>query len=483
MQKIKKFLFQNTTVRQTVAKNTFWLFFGEIIGRLLKIVIVVFATRKLGVEGWGIFSYSLAYVGFFYFLGDFGINTFLTREMSKNNSNKHKYLSTALILKIILLFIFFSASLLIGPNLGNIRLGLKMIVVFSTFCVSESLREFGISINRSLQKMEREGFSKILLSSLITILGIVLLSQNANPLSLITAYTIGSVISTFYIFWSIRSELKEIDWTFSKESLRVIYNFSWPLIIIAFFSFIFSIDSIMLGQMKSAVEVGLYSASVRLVQFSSIISSFIAISIFPILSKNEADVNRSALIFEKIMTIVIAIAIPITIGGIFFSQKLILLVLGPAYIAATPTLQILMVSILACFPDLIINNLIYSKNLQKIFLKTTSFGLAVNLVMNLFLIPRYGAMGAAISTTVAQLLIMSLNWRRLKKYVSFDIIPKTGKILISSLIMTLAIIILNLLGIYFIGVILVAVAVYGLSLYILKEPSFKEILLLITKHS
>ena len=62
MQKIKNFLFKNTNTKQTIAKNTFWLFFGEIIGRILKLGIVVFATRKLGVEGWGLFSYSLAYV-------------------------------------------------------------------------------------------------------------------------------------------------------------------------------------------------------------------------------------------------------------------------------------------------------------------------------------------------------------------------------------------------------------------------------------
>jgi O-antigen/teichoic acid export membrane protein len=482
MHKVKKFLFQNTTTKQTILKNTIWLFLGEILGRILKLILVVFATRKLGVEGWGIFSYGLAFIGFFYFLGDFGVNTFLTREMSKNNSSKYKYLSTALIIKIILLSIFFLASIILGPNLGKIKLDLSIVIIFSIFSVSESLREFGLAINRSLEKMEREGFSKILVSLLITCLGIFLILKNTTPLSLIMAYTIGSIISTFYIFWSIRDELKQINWVFSKENLKIIFDFSWPLIIISLFSFIFSIDSVMLGQIKSAAEVGLFSASVRLVSVMTIIPSFIATSLFPILSKSELDKEKSTLIFEKIMIIVIGIAIPITIGGVIFSQKIILSLLGPAYLEAVPVLNILMITILASFPDIILNNMIYSKNLQKIFLKTTSLGLIVSLILNLCLIPIYGAAGAAVSTTVSQLLIVTLNWRKLNTVIQFNVISKLGKIIISSIFMAIIIQVCNIIGMNFIITIIISICVYALSLNILKEPAFREVLLMVGKN-
>ena len=482
MQKIKNFLFKNTSTKQTVAKNTFWLFLSEVIGRILKFGIVIFATRKLGVAGWGLFSYSLAYVGFFYFLGDFGISTFLTREMSKESADKYKYLSTAFITKIALALLFFFISIIIGPHLGKIRLDFTTILIFSIFFVSESIRELGMSINRSLEKMEREGFTKILLNLSIMIIGIFLISQNANPLSLILAYTTGSIISTLYIFWSVRNELKKIDWVFSKENLKLIYNFSWPIMILGFFGFISTLDSILLGQMKSATEVGLYSASQKLISFISILPIFISASIFPILSRNEANNTKLAQIFEKIMVIIIAIALPATIGGIFFSQKIILLTLGTRYLAATPTLKILMISLLACFPDLILNNFIYSKNLQKIFLKTTSFGLATNLILNLLLIPQYGAVGAAVSTVTAQLLIMTLNWRKLNKFIPFKVFTKLGKICLASILMTLAILLCNIIGINFIITILIAIIIYALVLDKLREPSLKELVFLIKKY-
>ena len=482
MQKIKKFLFQNTSTKQTIAKNTFWLFFGEIIGRLLKLFIIVFATRKLGVEGWGLFAYSLSFISFFYFLGDFGVNTFLTREMSKDNASRHKYLSTAIILKVTLLATFFIVSLIIGPHIGRIRLPFTTILVFSTFFVSESLREFAMSINRSLQKMENEGLSKVLINLTITVVGIILVAKNHTSISLAIAYMIGSAISTFFIFWSIRSEFKNIEWKFSKTDFKTIYDFSWPLIILGFFTLVFSIDSIMLGQIRSESEVGLYAASQRLVQFASIIPTFISISIFPILAKRDSNQENPIRVFEKIMTIVMAIALPITIGGIFFSAEIVRIILGPQYIQAVPVLRVLMGTILALFPDMMLNNLIYSKNLQKIFLKTTSFGLGLNLILNVLLIPKFGAVGAAISTTSTQLLIMTLNWNRLKKNVSFSVLPKLKKIYLANIAMTLIILSCFYFNIKIIYTALIAILSYAGCLKLLKEPIIEELISFIKKN-
>ncbi len=479
MKKIKQFLFHNTSAKQTVAKNTIWLFSGEIVGRILKLAIVVFATRKLGVEGWGLFSYALAFVSFFYVLGDFGINTFLTREMSRESADRSTYLATSVIVKLVLLGSFFIASLLIGPHIGKIALSFGTVLVFSTFLVFESLREFALSINRSMEKMEREGFSKILINAIITVLGIILIIRNNTPLSLALAYMTGSIVSTIYIFWSVRNEFKGLTWKFSKEQFKILYEFSWPLIILGLFSFIFSIDSIMLGQMKSATDVGLYAASQRLVQFLTIIPTFIAVATFPILSKNEADAKKLANIFEKVMVIILATALPLMIGGLFFSRQLILLVLGHGYIAAVPVLTILMLTTIASFPNIMLTNVIFSKNLQRIFILASSFGVVVNVGLNFWLIPAYGAVGAAISTVAACGLIMTVNWIRLKKFVPFSIVPKLGKILMACLGMTIAILACNALGVPFIGSVLFAIAVYTFALYILKEPAFTEILSLI----
>jgi len=481
IKRIKNFLFKNTSEKQTVIKNTFWLFTGEIIGRIFKLAVVIYATRELGVEGWGIFSYALAFISFFYILGDFGVNTFITREISKSEENKRKYLGTSFIIKMGLLLILFIFSLLIGPYIGKIKLGLELLTVLSLLYFADSLREFGLSINRALGKMEREAFSKVLLNSIITILGIILVTYKATPLSLAIAYSVGSITATVFVMWSIKKEFNKINWSISKESLKVIYNFSWPIIIISLFSFIFNIDSIMLGQLRSATDVGLYSAAQRIVQFTAIIPAYVAMSIFPLLSKNESDNIRMSNIIEKIMTIIFSIGIPLAIGGLLLSSKLMLFIFGPEYSAGGITLGILMISILASFPNIILTNVIFSKNLQRTFIAATSFGVVVNIILNLLLIPRYGAIGAAVSVTVTQLVIMTINWHKLKKIIPFRVISKIGIIVLSSLIMGVIIILLNRLGANVIITIMTAVIIYTLSLFILKEPALTEMIALAKK--
>jgi O-antigen/teichoic acid export membrane protein len=477
--KIKTFLFKNTNTRQTILKNTFWLFLGEIVGRILKLTIIVFATRKLGVENWGVFSYALAFVSLFYIFGDFGVNTFITKEMAKDNINKYKYLATASIVRIFFLLVFFIFALLLGPVLGKIKLSFNMVLVFAIFFFFESIREFVMSINRSLQKMENEGLSKILINLFITIFSLILLTRNNSPLSLAIAYMLGSILSTIYIIWSIKGEFKKIEWKFSKENFKIIYNFSWPILIISLFGFLFSLDTIMLGQMKSVVDVGLYTTAQRLISFLIVIPGFIGISIFPTLSKNENNAEKLGNILQKVLLIILAIAIPLAIGGVLFSEQITLLVLGPQYIAAAPVFAALMVSILASFPNIFLMNLVFVKNLQKFFIIATSIGVFLNILINFILIPKYGAIGAAISTTIAELVIMILNWKKLKKYIPFNVIPKIGKICIASIIMTTSIFLFKSIGIHFIVNIIFAIIIYFIALKILKEGIFNELLLLV----
>ena len=62
--KIKQFLFKNSSAKQTVAKNTFWLSVSNFGGRIIKAVIIIYAARVLGTAGYGVFSYALTLASF-----------------------------------------------------------------------------------------------------------------------------------------------------------------------------------------------------------------------------------------------------------------------------------------------------------------------------------------------------------------------------------------------------------------------------------
>jgi len=72
VKKIKSFLFENKTISQTIAKNTFWLSISNILGKILRAIIIIYVARVLGAESWGIFSYALTIASTLTLIMDFG---------------------------------------------------------------------------------------------------------------------------------------------------------------------------------------------------------------------------------------------------------------------------------------------------------------------------------------------------------------------------------------------------------------------------
>ncbi|PIU98388.1 hypothetical protein COS61_01740, partial [Candidatus Wolfebacteria bacterium CG03_land_8_20_14_0_80_40_12] len=77
---LKELFFKNKGVRQTVAKNVFWLSAGELGSRVFRAFIIIYAARVLGAAEYGVFSYVMALTGFFTLFSDIGVSPLLTRE-------------------------------------------------------------------------------------------------------------------------------------------------------------------------------------------------------------------------------------------------------------------------------------------------------------------------------------------------------------------------------------------------------------------
>jgi O-antigen/teichoic acid export membrane protein len=68
MEKLKNLLFNNLSPKQTVLKNTFWLYFSEIVSKGFRLLVFIYIIRVLDPKEFGIFEYLLSFVGIFFFL-------------------------------------------------------------------------------------------------------------------------------------------------------------------------------------------------------------------------------------------------------------------------------------------------------------------------------------------------------------------------------------------------------------------------------
>ncbi len=477
MNKIKEFLFENRTIRQTVAKNTFWLFGGEISSRLLRAAIVIYAARVLGAEGWGVFSYAITLAAFFTIFSDIGLSALLTREAAKNPAMREKYLSTAFFIKLILLLFSVGLIILIAPMFTKIEAIKALLPIIALILVFDGLREFGFSLNRALEKMEWEALVKILTNFSVAALGFIFLIISTTAKSLAIAYTIGSATGFLAIIWVLRPYFRNLFSNFTKNLLWPIFSSAWPFALLGFLGAIMiNTDIIMLGWFRTSQEVGFYSASQRPIQFFYIIPTLLATAIFPTFARlAKKDNQKFRQVLEKSLTLVLLLGIPLVFGGVILGKEIILLLFGSQYLSSVIAFQTLLITILIIFPSALIGNAIFAYDEQKKFIGFLALGALGNVALNYFLIPRFGIEGAAAATVGAQLLANGFVWFKMKKINYFSVFPYLKKILLATAIMAIIVFILRYLGVNLFINLIASMTIYFGLLIILKESILKEI--------
>ena len=459
-----------------MVKNAFWLTIGEIVSRFFRFFVVVYAARVLGASGWGTFSYALSIAGLIMIFSDLGLNAYTTRELSQNNPSSSALVSTAFFLKIFVLLVSTLLVLIIGSTISKLPEANHLLIWVALILFFDSLRDFGFAFIRAFNKMEWQTFSIAIMSVIVLVLGLFLLHKNPAPISVAIAYLVGGFVGCIAIFWVIRNNVLSAIGNFRFDLVKPILKIS---VTFAFTSLLGNIlansDVYMLGLWRTPAEIGFYAAGQRFYQFFLVIPSTISMALFPTLSRYGNDLEKSKVVLQKTMNVVLAIGIPIAFGGIILAHDIIIKILGVSYAATIPIFQVLMIMTVLSFPSMILSNAIFAQNEQKKLLVASATAAIVNIILNVFLIARLGALGAAISTLISLCVAILLMATMVKKIVNLSLIRGVGKLLLAGIVMSICCLLLQALHVYFIITILVGGVIYVMSLILLKASIVTEI--------
>ena len=476
LKRAKSLLLENRTTKQTVAKNTFWLFFGNISSRLIKAGIIIYAARILGAEEWGIFSYALSLAAFFTVFTDFGISTVITRESSKDITVQETYFATSLVIKIVMTIISIVAFLVLAPFIVKQKAVMALLPIIILLVSLDGMRDFAASLSRAWEKMEIEALIQIATNIAIVIGGFIALFYYRSSYSLSVGYTIGVGIGMLAAFYPFRNYFKNIQKTFDASLIKPILYASWPIGMLGLMTAtMLNTDTIMIGWFRDISEVGYYSAGQRIAQIIFMVPALFSTALFPSFSKFAADKERFKAAIEKSLVMLLMIGIPMAIGGALLAKDIMYLVYGDQYLAGSLAFAIMCVTIISGFVAPVLGNAIFALDKEKKLFTYIILGISGNFLFNLLLIPRFGIAGAALSTLINQTIITIYLSQKLKQEVSFSIRTKLPNILTASFILFIAVLGLSLMELNAIVTIIIAAGGYGYILYALQEPAFMEI--------
>lgn len=173
-----------------------------------------------------------------------------------------------------------------------------------------------------------------------------------------------------------------------------------------FFALAFSsIDMLMLGVMRSSADVGVYSAAYRILN-QVLVSYYLLTSvIYPVLARQTLQARRKALsprLLCLLMGLGVAIALLISVAR----RSLIVLLFGPQFMTATVLLLLLAWAIPFDFVTSYLSAAYIAWSMERYVLFCMAGASGVNIVLNLLLIPKYGALAAAINTLASYAILL-----------------------------------------------------------------------------
>jgi len=478
LKKIKALLFQNTTPKQTVAKNVAWLSLSQMAGRLIRGLFIIFAARVLGATEYGVFSYALGLAGFFTLFADIGINGILTREASKNPEKANSYFATSFWIKISLLILTTFLVVFVAPHFSKIASANVLLYFVALLTIFDNLRELCNSLFRAREKMEFEALINIAMNIAIAVIGAIVLyfshTARAITISYVGSASVGFLVGGFIL----RQELKGLIRNFDIKLVKPTMKAALPLAVASLLGvFMLNIDVVILGWLRSATEIGFYAAGQKIIQLLYTLPAIIGSAIFPALSRfyGKDEHQKISLIMEKGMTLVFAFAFPLTLGGIVLANPIINFLYGQEYLPGVLTFQILLLTIMIIFPQTLMSNLVLVYNKQKKIAYFVGFAALGNVILDFLLIPKFGIAGSAAGTVIVQIIYSLLTWNMLKKINPFKTIIYLKKIFFASIILGICSFVFNKIGLNVLLSIAFSATIYLGLLLVLKEKILEEL--------
>jgi O-antigen/teichoic acid export membrane protein len=464
-------------VNSKIAKNAFWLFSGQAIGRALRVIIVIVAARVLGASDWGAFSYALSLAAAFTIFSDIGINALLVREGSRNSELAPRYLSTGLVIKLILISVISIFAITAKDLIIRIPEAVALVPLIIAVFTLDSLRDYFCALARSIERMDIEARGQIVTNAGIVGFGLLFLIINPSSVSLALGYVIGISIGLCSVLWPLRDRFKGLIKEFSRKLIKEILVSAWPFGLVGLMGVInVNTDILVIGTVGSAADVGLYAAAQKPIQLLYLIPSLLAASFFPTLSREAGEPNKFRSTLEQGLKSAFLFALPLALGGLVAARPIINFLYGAEFISSYPSLALLALTILFVFPSLFFTNALFARNSQKSFYGYLAIGVFANVVLDLLLIPRIGIAGCAIATLAVQMALFVYGIVKLKKSISFRVFPEIWRIVVSSFIMAGVTATLLYLQVHVVIAIISAIVIYLAFLLILREPTLKQII-------
>lgn len=396
---------------------------------IFPLITFPYVSRILMPENVGKVNFGSSFVSYFTLIASLGITTYAIRECSAKRENQNELSKTASqifsinIVTTAISYMLMVMTLLLFRKFDSYRALIiiqSIVILFNTWgCdwLNSAMEDFTFITVRTI------AFQAI---SLVLMFVFVQQPEDYIKYAAITVLSSSgaNIVNIFYRkkYCTVRF-VKYIDW---KKHFKPILLLFVMLLAQTIFN---SSDITMLGLIKGNYEVGLYSTAVKITNLISQVVASLLWVVMPRLSLYFAngDFFKINELLKKIFSVFLILGLPCAVGCIELSKEIIWLIAGDNYLGAIPSLNILMIGFLFNLvgSSFLGNMVLLPAKREVTFMVIFCISTMVNITLNFFMIPLWGATAASITTSISYFLIWMMCILTKDKRIHITGIAKT----------------------------------------------------------
>jgi O-antigen/teichoic acid export membrane protein len=529
-----------------ILSNTFWQVLGRVITAVIGVISIKIITNYLPTDVYGQYTTLYEFIGFFAIAADFGLYTIGVREMAKKEKPESEILANILSIRLILVVITLSlaglAANLIPKYQDSFITSGIWIVAFTT-----GIALLNGTLSSILQYRLKMHYANvgIIISRIVAISYTAYIVFFLNPgniekgfNNLLVAGLVANLVMISLTYYYVRKESSiyfDFNWKYTKELTYKALPYGLALILSTIY---FKLDIILLSLLKDYHQVGVYAVPLKLMDILSVIPIFLLNSALPALTETfRENKEKFQQTITKLWTFLTLLAAPIMIGGIVLAFPLTFIISNPQFLSgyhctnniqlvyqsqqeaeikcqnAEPNkifqwqetsdinsnnqtyvylygsdvaLKLILVGMFFSFLNSLFAFSLVAMDKQAKLIITNLIGVLFNLITNLIFIPKYGFIGAAVTTAISEMIILGGTYYYANKENKCNIpFLTTFKILLAAILMGIVVYYLqaptykilqnfNILLLVPIGAIIYAAAIYLLK--VISNDEIKKLL-------
>jgi len=397
------FLANVTPEFRKILGNTGWLMADRVLRMGVGLFVGVWVARYLGPAQFGSLNFALSYIALFGSLTSLGLDGIVIRQIVGDSRNTLGVLGSTLALRLGGAFLALLASVIIinfvEPHDPMALLLVSIVAIGLIFQAFDTIDSYFQSQVQSKFSVWAKNIAFLVVAGLRVILIHLKAPVWAFAVAGVAELALGAV-ALWIAYGMVGGSLLKwrTSWKMSVDLLKQ----GWPLVLSGMAIMIYMrIDMVMLKLMKGDAAAGLYAAATKVSEVWYFIAIAIVSSVSPAIMRSRSDPQLYYDRLRTLFSVMIMISVTIGSGIALASHWIVERLYSDAYVQAAPVLAVHIWASVFVFIGVAQSPWDISEDFLKLALYRTVAGAVSNIVINLFLIPRYAALGAAIATVVS----------------------------------------------------------------------------------